>query len=216
MRIVSKSSQVHIVSSKGYNIDSSNVKAITSLKECTPKTVGDIRRIIGLLNYYRKYIANFSQKAAPLFDLLKQSDNEKAMKLNDKRFKAQRNQKNSRQQSSKKEIEWTVTQQRSLDELIDCLTSPPILGYPIYDMPYVLHTDASQLGLGAVLYQRQDGVMRVISYASRTLTPAEKRYNLHSGKLEFLALKWAICDEFRDLLYSVPSFTTYTANNPLT
>ena len=216
MRIVSKSSQVHIVSSKGYNIDSSNVKAITSLKECTPKTVGDIRRIIGLLNYYRKYIGNFSQKAALLFDLLKQSDNEKAKKLNDKRFKAQRHQKNNRQQSSKKEIEWTVTQQRSLDELIDCLTSPPILGYPIYDMPYVLHTDASQLGLGAVLYQRQDGVMRVISYASRTLTPAEKRYNLHSGKLEFLALKWAICDEFRDLLYYAPSFTTYTANNPLT
>ena len=206
----------HIVSSEGYHIDSSNVKAITSLKECKPKTVGDIRRIIGLLNYYRKYIANFSQKAAPLFDLLKQSDNEKANKSNDKKFRAQRNQKNNRQPSSKEEIEWTSTHQRSLDELIDCLTSPPILGYPIYDMPYVLHTDASQLGLGAVLYQRQDGIMRVISYASRTLTPAEKRYNLHSGKLEFLALKWAICDEFRDLLYYAPSFTTYTDNNPLT
>ena len=90
------------------------------------------------------------------------------------------------------------------------------MGYPIYDMPYVYHTDTSQLGLGAVLYQRQDGIMRVISYASRTLTPAEKRYNLHSGKLEFLALKWAICDEFRDLLYYAPSFTTYTDNNPLT
>ena len=83
-------------------------------------------------------------------------------------------------------------------------------------MPYVLHTDANQLGLGAVLYQRQDGVMCVISYTSRTLAPAEKRYNLHSGKLEFLALKWAISDEFRDLLYYAPSFTTYTDNNLLT
>ena len=44
----------------------------------------------------------------------------------------------------------------------------------------------------------------------------EKRYNLHSGKLEFLALKWAIYDEFRDLLYYASSFTTYTDNNPLT
>ena len=173
----------HIVSSKGYHIDSSNVKAITSLKECKPKTVGDIRRIIGFLNYYRKYIANFSQKAAPLFDLLKKSDNEEAKKSNDKKFRAQRNQKHNRPPSSKEEIEWTTTHQRSLDELIDCLMSPPILGYPIYDMPYVLRTDASQLDLGAVLYQRQDGLMRVISYASRTLTSAEKRYHLHSGKL---------------------------------
>ena len=79
-----------------------------------------------------------------------------------------------------------------------------------------MHTDASQVGLGAVLYQLQNGVMRVISYASRTLTPAEKRYHLHSCKLEFLALKWSICDEFRDLLYYAPSFTVYTDNNPLT
>ena len=80
----------------------------------------------------------------------------------------------------------------------------------------MLHTDASQLGLGAVLYQFQDDTLRVISYASRTLTPAEKRYHLRSGKLEFLALKWAIRDEIRDLLYYAPSFCVYTDNNPLT
>ena len=121
----------HIFSSKGYHIDSSNVKAITSLKECKPKTVGEIRQISSLLNYYRKYIANSSQKAAPLFNLIKQSENEKAKKLNDKKFRAQRNKKNHGQQSLNKEIEWTATHQTSPDELIDCLTSPPILGYPI-------------------------------------------------------------------------------------
>ena len=67
-----------------------------------------------------------------------------------------------------------------------------------------------------MLYQRQNGAMRVISYASRTLSPSEKNYHMHSGKLEFLALKWAVCDEFRDLLYYAPSFTVYTDNNPLT
>ena len=58
--------------------------------------------------------------------------------------------------------------------------------------------------------------MRVIGYGSRTLTPAENTYHLYSGKLEFLALKWAICEQFRDYLYYAPSFTVYTDNNPLT
>ena len=58
--------------------------------------------------------------------------------------------------------------------------------------------------------------MRVIGYGSRTLTPAERNYHLYSKKLEFLALKWAICEQFRDYLYYAPSFTVYTDNNPLT
>ena len=83
-------------------------------------------------------------------------------------------------------------------------------------LSHVLHTDASESGLGAVLYQEQNKVLRVIGYGSRTLTPAEKNYHLHSGKLEFLALKWAICEQFRDYLYYSPSFVVYTDNNPLT
>lgn len=58
--------------------------------------------------------------------------------------------------------------------------------------------------------------MVVIGYGSRTLTPAEKNYHLHSGKLEFLALKRAICERFRDYLFYAKSFTVYTDNNPLT
>ncbi len=96
------------------------------------------------------------------------------------------------------------------------LTSFPILAYPDFNLPFVLHTDASNEGLGAVLYQEQGGKLRVIAYGSRTLTPAEKNYHLHSNKLEFLALKWAICDKFRDYLYYAPTFTVFTDNNPLT
>lgn len=67
-----------------------------------------------------------------------------------------------------------------------------------------------------VLYQRQNDEMVVIGYGSRTLTPPEKNYHMHSGKLEFLALKWAICEHFRDYLYHAPHFMVYTDNNPLT
>lgn len=57
--------------------------------------------------------------------------------------------------------------------------------------------------------------MVVTGYGSRTLTPPEKNYHLHSVKLEFLALKWAICERFQDYLYHAPHFMVYTDNNPL-
>ena len=89
-------------------------------------------------------------------------------------------------------------------------------GLPRFWEPFVLHTDASKDGLGAVLYQYQNDVLRVTAYGSRTLTPAERNYHLHSGKLEFLALKWEVRDQFRDYLYYALSFQVHTDNNPLT
>lgn len=64
-----------------------------------------------------------------------------------------------------------------------------MLGVPEFSQPFIVHTNASHQGLGAVLYQKQAGKLRVIAYGSHTLTAAEKNYHLHSGKLEFLALK---------------------------
>lgn len=90
------------------------------------------------------------------------------------------------------------------------------MAYPDFHKPFVLHTDASKDGLGTVLYQYQDDTLRVVAYGSRNLTPAEKNYHFHSGKLEFLALKWAICDQFRDYLYYATSFKVFTDSNPLT
>ena len=103
-----------------------------------------------------------------------------------------------------------------MNKLIECITSPTILAYPDYKAPFIVHTDASQEGLGAVLYQEQEGTLRVILYASRTLTPAERNYHLYAGKLEFLALKWSITKQFRDYVYYAPRFLVYTDNNPST
>ena len=82
-----------------------------------------------------------------------------------------------------------------------------------FGKPFKLHTDVSVLGLGAVLYQEQDGVKKVISYASQSLSKAEAKYPIH--KLEFLCLKWAITDQFHEYLYG-NTFDVYTDNNPLT
>lgn len=61
-----------------------------------------------------------------------------------------------------------------LEMLTHPLTFPPVMAFPDFTKPFVLHTDASQEGLGALLYQEQDGKLRVLGYASRTLTPSEK------------------------------------------
>ena len=76
----------------------------------------------------------------------------------------------------------------------------PILAYANYSKPVKLHTDACNMGLGAVLYQTdEDGLDRVIAYASRTLSKSERNYPAY--KLEFLVLKWAITDQFHEYLY---------------
>ena len=81
---------------------------------------------------------------------------------------------------SSKSIFWADHHQEALEYLINCLTKPPIMAYPDFNSPFILHANASEMGLGAVLYQCQDGTSRVIAYGSHTLTPAEKNYHLHS------------------------------------
>jgi len=93
---------------------------------------------------------------------------------------------------------------------------PPVMAFSNYSEPVILHTHASEHCLGGALYQRQDGKLRPIPFVSRTLTTAERNYHLHSRKLEFLALKWAVTEQFRDYLCYTPHFTVYTDNNPLT
>ena len=93
-------------------------------------------------------------------------------------------------------------------------TEAPILAYADYTKTFKVHTDTSEEGLGAVLYQDQDDeTTRVIAYTSRSLKKSERRY--HSSKLEFLALWWAITDWFHKYLYG-GTFEVHTDNNPLT
>ncbi|RXN31420.1 Retrovirus-related Pol poly from transposon [Labeo rohita] len=198
-----------LVSAEGVRIDPKDLEAVRSLTNKTPHTVGDVRRLLGFLSYYRAFIQDFSRVAKPLYELLQ------AKPDTPRDLRSQRKVKGP-QVPSRTPVEWTNDHQKILEELIGMLVSPPVLAYPDFNLPFTLHTDASERGLGAILYQRQDGKLRVIGYGSRTLTAAEKNYRLHSGKLEFLALKWAVCEKFRDYLFYAPQFTVYTDNNPLT
>lgn len=112
-------------------------------------------------------------------------------------------------------VTWTDDHQARLSIVIDFLTQLGVMAYPDFKTPFVLHADASHEGLGAVLYQEQGEKLRVVGYGSRTLTPVERSNHLHSGKLEFLALKWAFTEKFRDYLFYALSFVVYMDNNPL-
>ena len=183
----------HVVSKEGIATNPSKVQAIQDWP--IPKTVYDIKSFTGFVGYYRKFIPNFSKIARPLNDLLDGKVNSK--RANKKQF-----------------IEWGSKQQEAFDTLKEALMSTPVLGYPNYEKPFILHTDASLEGLGAVLYQEDDkGIKRVISYASRSLSKSEKNYPAH--KLEFLALKWAVSEKFKNYLYG-RKFEVFTDNNPLT
>ena len=92
----------------------------------------------------------------------------------------------------------------------------PVLGYPDFNREFVLETDASLQGLGAVLSQQDDsGKLCMIAYASQSLHPSERFvHNYNSAKLELLALKWVVMEKFRDYLLG-SKFHVYTDNSPL-
>ena len=188
----------HIVSEEGIQTDPDKTSIVDTWP--IPKNVKELCLFLGFTGYYRRFIENYAQIVQPLNRLLEGH-------LSTKQAKVSKNKKKA------VPWEWGDAQQNAFDTVKQKLTSPPILAYANYSLPYELHVDASSLGLGAVLYQTQNGVKKVIAYASRGLRQPERQYPAH--KLEFLALKWSVTDKFRDYLYG-SSFKVVTDNNPLT
>lgn len=187
----------HVVSEDGIQCSQSHIDAL--LDYPVPTCVDELRRFLGLASFYRKFVRNFAQIAQPLYLLL--GGNQRKKRKKNVRVK------------DHVEWFWGEDQENSFRKLIECLTSAPVLAYPDYTKPFLLRTDASKTGLGAILCQEQDGMEKVIAYGSRSVRGPEKNYSTH--KLEFLALKWAITQKFNDYLYG-SRFTVTTDHNPLT
>ena len=90
------------------------------------------------------------------------------------------------------------------------------MAYPDYSKPFILEMDASLKGLGVVLSQKgDDNEIHVVTYASQSLRPSEKSMrDYSSAKIELMALKWSVCDKFKDYLLG-SKFTVFTDTNPL-
>ena len=182
----------HVVSNEGVSTDPVKIKPVTEWPQ--PTNVTEVRSFLGFVSYYRRFILNFSKVAKPLNKLLQNLEGTPSQK---KKFR----------------FHWGPKQQEAFETLQRLCTESSILAYADFKAPFILHTDASRDGLGAVLYQVQEGHKRVIEYASQSLTRSERNYPVH--KLESLALKWAITDKFHKYLYG-SEFQVYTDNNPLT
>ena len=146
----------HVVSKDGLQPNPKIVESVLEWK--VPTNVKETQQFLGLCNYYRRFIKNFSKIAAPLHKLTH---------------------KNSA-------FVWTQEASNSFETLKKLLCSTPILGYPNPEGQYILDTDASDVGIGGVLSQMQDGQERVLSYASKKLDVHQTRYS--TTRKELLAV----------------------------
>ena len=161
----------HIVSEQGVEVDP---KKVDKVKEWpVPENLTQVRSFLGLCAYYRRFIPDFSKVAKPLTML------------------------------SEKDVSfsWQEPQQKAFEHLKRLLTSTPVLAYPKEGCPYILDTDASNVGIGAVLSQVQNGEERVIAYASKTLNRAQRNYCV--TRRELLAIVEFV-RYFHHYLYGAP------------
>ena len=172
----------HVVDGQGIHTSDSKVKAVRNFP--TPKSVDNVRSFLGLAGYYRAFIKGFAQIASPLTCLLKKDTI----------------------------FQWTPARQQSFDRLKEVLTSAPVLTFPDYKLPFIICTDASSLGIGAVLMQQTGPHPNVIAYASRVLNDAERKYSV--THLEGLGLIWSL-KHFREIILGYP-ITVYTDHSALT
>lgn len=202
----------HVIDGNGVAVDPAKVEVITKMSKtdlmeddgCTP-SAKRIKSFLGMVFYYQHFIANCSSIAKPLFALTAGQKKRGRVKID---F-------NAGSYRKLKSSDWTDECDKALSKLKESLLNCVVLSHPDFSLPLVLSIDASLDGLGAVLSQVPPGEekARPIAFASKTLSRSQKRYPAH--RLEFLALKWSVCEKFSHWLRG-HSFTVWTDNNPLT
>lgn len=152
----------HVISANGIHPDPEKTEKVRSYPP--PTDVTRVRQFLGLASYYRRFIANFAKVAKPLHDLTKKGV----------------------------VFYWSQDCEETFNQLKKLLCSAPVLTYTEFGpgMTFILETDASIEGLGAILSQTQDGATYPIAYASRSLDKHEKNYGI--SELETLGLVWAV------------------------
>ncbi|GJP80887.1 hypothetical protein CLOP_g11086 [Closterium sp. NIES-67] len=127
-----------------------------------PKDKGALRALLGFLNYYRRFIPNFSKRAYKLNQLLREGQAWK----------------------------WGPEEEQARRDLLEAIKAGTVLQLPKKDAPFTIYTDWSSMGMGAVLCQELGGEERVVAYASRSCTATEANYSSYEG--EGLAAVWGV------------------------
>jgi len=136
----------HIISDEGIIADPDEIRAVMEWPQ--PTSVKDIRAFLGFGSYYRRFVKDFADIAAPLHA-------------------------NTRKNNG---FQWSSVAEKAFQMLKKALCMPPILAIPSDNGEFLLETYASDRAIGAILSQKQDGIKRVVSYASRSLDRREQNY----------------------------------------
>ena len=173
----------HEVKKGEIGLHADNIKKIREAPR--PKTKTQVRSFLGLTGFYRGYIDKYAEIAEPLTDLTKKK--------------------------SPNVIKWGETQEKAFSILKRLLVAEPILRLPDMTKPFLLRTDASDAGIGAVLLQQHEGKLFPVAYASKKLLPRERNYSIMEK--ECLAVVWAV-KRFNVYLYGAP-LVLQTDHQPL-
>jgi transposase InsO family protein len=149
----------HVLDAEGCRPDPEKVESIRLFPK--PKNETELRRFLGMANYYRRFMKDYACLAAPLYRL-----------------------------TSGDEWIWTDVHDKAFDALKEKLMTEPVLAQPDLALPFKLYTDASDAGMGAVLAQEQAGGEKVIAYASQHFSRAEVR-KYSTIEKEAAAVLWA-------------------------
>ena len=172
----------HVVSKEGIAVDPEKVRVIKDWP--APSNLQELKSFLGHVGYHQKFILNYADVTAPLRKLDK---------------------KNSK-------FEWSCEAQEAFELVKKQLIEAPVLAFPKYHLPFVIDTDASDVGIGAALYQVQGGVERPIAFAAKALQGAQKNsYTVYMK--EMLALAWAL-EQFEPYIYG-QKFLVRTDNEAL-
>lgn len=174
-----------VVDDKGLRTDPEKVSAILDYPIPTNST--EVRRFLGLVMYYRRFLKDFSTICSPITDLL-------------------RNRKKGQP------ITWTPDADRAFAEVKRILTNTPVLASPDFSKQFIISCDASNTGVGAVLYQEDDGLEHPIAFFSKTLNKCQRKYT--TTEKELLAVVYAI-EKFRCYVDGT-HFLVYTDNSSIT
>ena len=158
----------HVVSGEGVKPSPTNISKIMNWPK--PKTARQVKQLVAMGSYYRRYVKDFASIVRPMVELTKKG----------------------------KKFIWTNACDRSFDLLKKALVSADVMGYPLNEAgDFILDVDASDIGIGGILHQVQDGREKVIAYASRALNKAEKNYCV--TEKELLSVRYFI-EYFRQYL----------------
>ena len=141
----------HILSAKGIRIGEDRIKAITDLP--TPKTIKELRSVLGMINFVRKFIPDLSTVIAPLVELT-QKEHVKSI--------AKR---------------WSQEHDEAFAEVKRLLSKAPVLCFPDFTKDFVVHVDASEVGAGAFLAQKDGDDLNIIAYFSQRFNKAQRHYS---------------------------------------